>query len=105
MRHPADGSIAHTFALARGGIATSGLARRLWLRPDGTPAHHLLDPSTGEPAWTGLLSATALAPSAVEAEALAKAAFLSGPQGARARARGGGGLLVHESGDVEVVRT
>ena len=36
-----------------------------------------------QPAWTGLISATALAPTAVEAEALAKAALLSGPTHAR----------------------
>ncbi len=52
---------------------------RLWRAPDGTPRHHLLDPSTLEPAWTGIVGATALAPTAVEAEALAKAALLSGP--------------------------
>ncbi len=102
VRHPADGSVAHTFTLAHGGVATSGLARRLWLRADGTPAHHLLDPSTGEPAWTGLLSATAVAAGAVEAEALAKAAYLSGPAGARAVLAARGGLLVHEDGRVEL---
>jgi thiamine biosynthesis lipoprotein len=84
-----------------GAVATSGLDRRLWQRPDGTYAHHLLDPSTGEPAWTGLIAATALAPTALEAEALAKAALLSGPQRARRVLAAGGGILVHDSGDVE----
>ena len=36
-------------------------------------------PPTGPPAWTGLIAATALAPTALEADVLAKAAFLSGP--------------------------
>lgn len=103
VRHPLDGSIAHRFRLARGGVATSGIARRLWLRPDGTPAHHLLDPSTGEPAWTGLLSVSAVGRSAVEAEALAKAAYLSGPAGARRILAARGGLLVREDGEVEVI--
>ena len=48
-------------------------------RPDGRPAHHLLDPATGRPAFTGVVQATALAPTAVEAEWRAKAAVLSGP--------------------------
>jgi thiamine biosynthesis lipoprotein len=84
-------------------VASSGIARRLWRRGDGTPAHHLLDPATGEPAWTGLVSASAVGRSALEAEALAKAAYLSGPSGARAVLAARGGLLVHEDGDVEVI--
>ena len=57
--------------------------------PDGRPAHHLLDPATGRPAFTGVVQATALAPTAVEAEWRAKAAVLSGPErrGGLARAR------------------
>ena len=47
-----------------------------WTR-DGRPAHHLLDPATGRPAFTGVVQATALAPTAVEAEWRAKAALLS----------------------------
>jgi thiamine biosynthesis lipoprotein len=86
-----------------GAVATSGLDRRVWRRPDGTHAHHLLDPSTGEPAWTGLIAATALAPTALEAEALAKAALLSGPEGARRVLAARGGALVHDSGDSERV--
>ncbi len=103
VRHPLTGEVAHRFRLARGGVASSGIARRLWLRPDGMPAHHLLDPATGEPAWTGLVSASAIGGSALEAEALAKAAYLGGPSGARAVLAARGGLLVHEDGDVEVL--
>jgi thiamine biosynthesis lipoprotein len=103
VRHPLTGEVAHRFRLASGGVASSGIARRLWLRADGTPAHHLLDPATGEPAWTGLVGASAVGRSALEAEALAKAAYLSGPAGARAVLAAQGGLLVHEDGDVEVL--
>ncbi len=63
-------------------MATSGIGRRSWLGPDGRPAHHLLDPSTGKPAFTGVVQATALAPTALEAEWRAKAAVLSGPDAA-----------------------
>ena len=63
------------------------------------PRHHLLDPATGAPAWTGVVSATALAPTAAEAEALAKAALLAGPRAGRALlARHGGGVLVLDDG-------
>jgi thiamine biosynthesis lipoprotein len=90
-----------TLGVTDAAVATSGLDRRVWRQPDGSYAHHLLDPSTGGSAWTGLTAATALAPTALEAEALAKAALLSGPAGARRVLGAGGGVLVHDSGDVE----
>src|ERR1019366_3637570 len=61
------------------------------------PAHHLLDPGTGRPAFTGGVQATALAPTATEAEILAKAAVLSGPERALSWLRQGG-VLVFEDG-------
>ena len=92
-----------TLRVTDGAVATSGLDRRVWRRPDGSYAHHLLDPSTGAPAWTGLIAATALAPTALEAEALAKAALLSGPERARGVLAARGGVLVHDAGRVERV--
>jgi thiamine biosynthesis lipoprotein len=92
-----------TLHVIDGAVATSGLDRRVWRQPDGSYAHHLLDPATGAPAWTGLIAATALAPTALEAEALAKAALLSGPERARAVLAAQGGVLVHDSGRVERV--
>ncbi len=83
-----------------GAAATSGLRSRIWAGRDGRPRHHLLDPSTGEPAFTGLVAATALAPTALLAEALAKAAVLSGPGGAGLFLAGHGGLTVDEQGHV-----
>jgi len=50
VESPFDGSTLHTFNLRRTGVATSGIGRRSWLDGEGTPAHHLLDPSTGRPA-------------------------------------------------------
>ncbi len=76
---PFGNGILHTFELIEGAAATSGIGKRSWLDARGRPAHHLLDPASGRPAFTGIVQATALAPSAVEAEALAKAALLSGP--------------------------
>ena len=70
----------HVFELEDAAVATSGIGRRSWLGVDGRPAHHLLDPATGRPAFTGIVQATALAPTAVEAEWRAKAAVLSGPE-------------------------
>ena len=101
--HPLTGEVAHRFELGSGGVATSGIYRRLWLDRDGAPAHHLLDPSTGRPAWTGLLAATAVGRSALEAEVLAKVALLRGPRGARTALAAHGGVLIHKDGAVEVV--
>jgi FAD:protein FMN transferase len=95
---PFDGSVLHTFSLARGGVATSGVGKRSWLDTSLLPAHHLLDPGSGRPAYTGIVQATALAPSALEAEIRAKAALLSGPQGAAVWLPDGGALVLDNGG-------
>lgn len=99
---PFDGAVLHELHPAGGGVATSGIGRRSWRDPAGGPAHHLLDPSTGRPCFTGVVQATALAPSALHAEALAKAALLSGPGGAERWLRFGG-VVVYEDGGHRVV--
>lgn len=103
IEHPLTRDCAASVPLGGGGIATSGLNTRVWMRKDGRFAHHLIDPSTGEPAWTGIVSATALAPTTLEAETMAKTAFLLGPRGARRVLRARGGAIVHEHGGVELV--
>ena len=99
---PFDASTLHCFELSSGGVATSGIGKRSWLDADGAPAHHILDPGTGRPAFTGVVQVTTLAPTALAAETLAKAALLSGPDGAR-RWLPRGGVLVFEDGSHEVV--
>jgi FAD:protein FMN transferase len=99
---PFGRGVLHEFALTGGGAATSGIGRRSWLDPDGRPAHHLLDPSTGRPAFTGVVQATALARSAADAEVRAKAALLSGPE-VGIGWLGNGGVLVYDDGSHDVV--
>jgi thiamine biosynthesis lipoprotein len=103
VEHPMTGERAHVLRLGSGAVATSGLNVRIWRNEAGRYAHHLLDPATGEPAWTGLIGATALGDTAVEAETLSKAALLSGPERGREVMAETGGLLVHDSGWVEPV--
>ena len=98
VRAPFGDRVLHTFEVVNGGVATSGIAKRSWLDGDGRPAHHLLDPATGRPAYTGITQVTALAPSAVEAEARAKAALLSGPRDAADWLVPYGGLVVEDDG-------
>jgi thiamine biosynthesis lipoprotein len=100
---PLTGAVAARLWLGDGAIATSGVDRRIWRTADGGVAHHLLDPSTGRPAWTGLIGATAIARTALEAETLAKTALLSGPDAGRTvlGAGSGGGVLFHDDGRAE----
>jgi thiamine biosynthesis lipoprotein len=93
----------HRLPVDRGGVATSGIHARVWREADGTFSHHVLDPATGRPAWTGLVAVTAVGASAVDAEILAKAALLSGPPGARRLLHVRGGVLQHEDGTTEVL--
>ena len=102
VRHPFEDGETTTFEVASGGVATSGINARIWRDGDHF-SHHLIDPGTGRPAWTGLIQATALAPTATEAEVLAKAALLAGPTGGRERLGRYGGFLVADSGSVERV--
>ncbi|MDH3540418.1 MAG: FAD:protein FMN transferase [Acidimicrobiia bacterium] len=69
-----------TVALGVGALATSSVSRRRW-RVGGRDVHHLIDPRTSQPSSSPVLSASALAATAVEAEAAAKAILLLGPDG------------------------
>lgn len=97
------GERAYVLRLGSGAVATSGLNVRIWRSGDGRHAHHLLDPFTSEPAWTGLIGATALSDTAVEAGTLAKAALLSQARGRPHDRHERGGLLVYDDGRVETV--
>ena len=103
VEHPVSGERVHVLRLGFGGVATSGLNVRIWRDAEGRYGHHLLDPATGQPAWTGLIGATALGDTALEAETLSKMALLSGPESGREALAQRGGLLVHDSGRVELV--
>jgi FAD:protein FMN transferase len=108
--------------LGSGAIATSGATRRWWRR-GGEVSHHIIDPHTGAPAhlwtpaWRGdpeeaaqlIAAATALAPTAAQAEIAAKIALLSGFPAALQRVEetwdnqqgdGSAVILVMGSGDI-----
>src|SRR4051794_37002231 len=101
---PFDGRIIETLRLVGEGVATSGIGRRSWLDARGRPCHHLLDPATGRPAFTGVVQATAIAATALEAEIRAKAAVLSGPEAAP-RWLPDGGVLVFDDGSHVLLTT
>ena len=65
------------------GIVTSGNYRKFYVR-DGKKYAHTIDPRSGYPVTHDLLSATVVAPTAAEADALATACMVLGPEQARA---------------------
>lgn len=75
-----------TLGLRSGGLATSGRDHRRWRR-NGREQHHLIDPATGLPSTTGLVTVTAVGADAVDAEIRAKSLFLAGVRGALAEAQ------------------
>lgn len=101
IEHPL-GCEPFAFAIRDGAVATSGTTRRAW-RHDGRPQHHLIDPSTNKPAWTGVIQATAIAPTTLEAETRAKAALLSGPVAAPRFLVRYGGAFYDPDGGVRTV--
>lgn len=91
-----------TLQLGQCGVATSGRDRRRW-KQDGRWKHHIIDPRTGEPAVTDVLTATVIAPNVMQAEMAAKVVLIMGSQEGLAwlKARSGyAGLLVTKEGDV-----
>lgn len=66
-----------TLAVPEGAVATSTTARRTWTR-DTVAAHHLIDPRTGSPAETGVLSVSVVAAEASWAEVIAKTVLIAG---------------------------
>src|SRR4051812_7594706 len=97
VENPFGGEPPVRWRLRSGALATSGVRNRSWLGRDGRLRHHLIAPARGVPAETDVVQATAIAPTALEAEVRAKAALLSG-----AAAGGGhlghGGLLITRDG-------
>jgi thiamine biosynthesis lipoprotein len=91
-------------ALHYGALATSGTSRRRWRRA-GVTYHHLLDPRTGYPSRTRVVRATVWAPTATQADVLAKVALLQGWRAGAAflETRGSIGELEHEDGRIQVI--
>lgn len=84
------------------GVATSGTNYRSWTIGD-TRYHHLIDPREQRSAESDLLTVTVVAPTATQADVLAKAAFLLGSGGGIQfveRFEGAECLAVTAAGDV-----
>jgi thiamine biosynthesis lipoprotein len=85
-------------------IATSSTLRRNW-QIGGRQMHHLIDPRTGRPGESELVSASVVAPTTVRAEVAAKVALILGRDEGRAFIEKSGldALFVDRDGRLETV--
>lgn len=104
--HDAPNHVA-VFRLETGGVATSGTTVRRWVKPDGTKAHHVIDPSTLHPSASGVTTATVIASDAATAEVFATAAMMLSGHDAIALLDGVrlAGLVVTDDGTVHRTTT
>jgi thiamine biosynthesis lipoprotein len=93
IKHPRADGLIGVLSIDGGGVATSGDYQRYTMVGDRR-YHHVLDPATGYPA-PGVMSVTVVAETAMDADALATAVFVMGPER--------GVLLVEELPAVEAV--
>lgn len=101
VEHPLGGPDLGTIRLRDEALVSSWRTRRSW-GPVDDRRHHLIDPTTGAPADSGLAGVTVLADDAWWAEALATAIFLAGADGAAALVdhHGVSALLIRDDGAV-----
>ena len=71
------GQSLHALSVQDKSVVTSGSNERFFMK-NGRRYHHILDPKTGMPAQNALLSATVIATSGTDADALSTALFVSG---------------------------
>jgi FAD:protein FMN transferase len=101
----ADPAVVQQIRLSRGGLATSSVTCRRWLRGD-TALHHIIDPRTGLPASGPWRTVSVVAASCAEANAASTAAIVAGDdaldwlaaQGLPARLIGHDGLVRQTGG-------
>jgi thiamine biosynthesis lipoprotein len=74
----ADPATAQWVRLRQGGLATSSVTCRQWMRADRL-LHHIIDPATGLPADGPWRTVSVAAPTCAQANAAATAAIIAGP--------------------------
>ncbi len=77
---PVNGGTLEAFALRDTHVVTSGTDYRRWQTSDGQDRHHIIDPRTGRPAESDVVSVSIIHPDAPTAEAYAKAVLMLGSQ-------------------------
>lgn len=86
-------------------VVTSGVYERYFETEDGTRYHHILDPQSGYPARSGLLSVSIVADRSMDADALSTATFVLGYERGRAlldSLEGVDGIFVFEDRTIRI---
>ena len=98
---PTDEVVLGIFPLVNEALVQSTTCYRTW-RGSDRELHHLIDPTTGWPAETGLAAVVVTGPKAARSEAFAKAALIAGPTDGAALLDGAGldGWLIARDGMV-----
>lgn len=86
------GSYVGTLSVGETSIITSGSYQRYFTGSDGTKYHHLIDPSTGRPADSDLLSVTVVCDDGTLGDCLSTAMFVLGSEKAMQYWRDNGGF-------------
>jgi thiamine biosynthesis lipoprotein len=90
-----------TLGLGDGGVVSSSRLRRRWVQ-DGRPRHHIIDPRSGQPAFSDLVAVTVVAADAWWAEVAAKSVFVAGAPASRADVTGVLVATVEADGTVDM---
>jgi thiamine biosynthesis lipoprotein len=87
--------------VATGAVATSTSMKRRW-QVNEKWLHHLIDPQTGEPTESTIVSATVTAPTALEADVWAKTVLLLGEEKGQKWVNNNGNrsVLIYKSGQI-----
>lgn len=80
IRHPRQAGLLGTVDAAGKAVVTSGDYERFFTDRNGRRFHHILNPVTGYPAESRLISVTVTADSAMTADALSTAIFIAGAE-------------------------
>ena len=103
VQDPEDlGAYLAVLEVTDGAVVTSGGYQR-YFEEAGETYYHIMDPATGAPADSGLLSATIVGPSGARCDGLSTAAFVLGAEGTADLWRAAGDfefLLVDEDGTI-----